>query len=80
MWYGGVARRYIRRRRGPWVARARSLTESQATFPDETSYATFLFERRWPEGFVCPACGAGRAALLKIRAHTYECLDCGREI
>ena len=46
MWYGGVARRYIRRRRGPWVARARSLTESQATFPDETSCATFLFERR----------------------------------
>ena len=30
MWYGGVARRYIRRRRGPWVARARSLTEFQA--------------------------------------------------
>ena len=34
---------------------------------------------RWPEGFVCPACGAGRAALLKNRAHTYECLDCGRQ-
>ena len=61
------------------MARARSLTEFQATFSDETNCATFLFERRWPEGFVCPACDAGRAALLKSRAYTYECLDCGRQ-
>jgi predicted RNA-binding Zn-ribbon protein involved in translation (DUF1610 family) len=61
------------------VARARSLSEFQASFPDETSCAAFLFERRWPEGFVCPACGNGRAASLKSRAHTYECLDCGRQ-
>jgi predicted RNA-binding Zn-ribbon protein involved in translation (DUF1610 family)/transposase-like protein len=61
------------------VARARSLTVFQATFPDETRCAACLFERRWPEGFICPACGGGRAVLLKSRAHTYECLDCGRQ-
>ena len=61
------------------MARARSLSEFQASFPDETSCAAFLFERRWPEGFVCPACGNGRAASLKSRAHTYECLGCGRQ-
>ena len=61
------------------MARARSLNEFQTSFPDETSCAAFLFERRWPQGFVCPACGGGRAALLKSRAHTYECLDCGRQ-
>jgi len=61
------------------VARARSLSEFQTSFPDETSCAAFLFERRWPQGFVCPACSGGRAALLKSRAHTYECLDCGRQ-
>ena len=65
--------------RGHWVARARSLSEFQTSFPDETSCAAFLFERRWPQGFVCPACSGGRAALLKSRAHTYECLDCGRQ-
>ena len=27
---------------------------------------------------MCPACGDGRAALLRSRAHTYECLGCGR--
>src|ERR1700751_3213944 len=35
-----------------WVARARSLSEFQTSFPDETSCAAFLFERRWPPG-VC---------------------------
>src|SRR5947207_1583517 len=61
------------------MARARSLREFQTSFPDETSCAAFLFERRWPQGFVCPACGDGRAAFLRSRAHTYECLDCGRQ-
>ena len=61
------------------MARARSLSEFQTSFPDERSCAAFLFERRWPQGFVCPTCGGGRAVLLKSRAHTYECLDCGRQ-
>ena len=46
------------------MARARSLSEFQTSFPDETSCAVFLFERRWPQGFVCRACGGTRAALL----------------
>jgi predicted RNA-binding Zn-ribbon protein involved in translation (DUF1610 family) len=61
------------------MARARSLTEFQAEFPDETACAAFLFGRRWPDGFVCPVCGKDRAATLKSRAYTYECLDCGRQ-
>src|ERR1700737_2006259 len=36
------------------MARARSLSEFQTSFPDERSCAAFLFERRWPQGFVCP--------------------------
>jgi predicted RNA-binding Zn-ribbon protein involved in translation (DUF1610 family) len=61
------------------MARARSLTEFQEVFPDEASCAAFLVERRWPGGFVCPLCGNGRAAALKSRAYTYECLACGRQ-
>jgi transposase-like protein len=61
------------------MARARSLTEFQEAFPDEASGAAFLFERRWPGGVVCPRCGRDRMAALKSRAHTYECLDCGRQ-
>jgi predicted RNA-binding Zn-ribbon protein involved in translation (DUF1610 family) len=63
----------------PMAKLPRSLLAFQRAFPSETDCAEFLFNRRWPEGFVCPACGCGRAALLKARAHTYECLDCGRQ-
>jgi len=61
------------------MARARSLAQFQEAFPDEAACAAFLFERRWPGGFACPSCGSVRAAVLKSRAHTYECLDCGRQ-
>jgi len=44
------------------MARARSLTEFQKEFPDEASCAAFLFERRWPDGFVCPVCGLAMIA------------------
>jgi transposase-like protein len=64
---------------GQSMARARPLTEFQEAFPDEAGCAAFLFERRWQGGFVCPRCGGERVAALKSRAHTYECLDCGRQ-
>src|SRR6202165_5988917 len=64
---------------GQSMARARSRTEFQEAFPDEAGCAAFLFERRWQGGFVCPRCGGERVAALKSRAHTYECLDCGRQ-
>lgn len=56
-----------------------SLFRFQKAFPDGRSCVEFLFERRWPQGFVCPGCGSGRAALLRSRAWTYECIDCGRQ-
>ena len=61
------------------MAKARSLSQFQQTFSDEAHCAAFLFERRWPDGFVCPGCGARRAAALRSRAYTFECLDCGRQ-
>jgi transposase-like protein len=61
------------------MARARSLPEFQKAFPDEASCADFLFEQRWPDGFVCPGCGNRRVAGLKSRPRLYECLDCGRQ-
>ncbi len=64
---------------GQPMARARSLAQFQVEFPDEAACAAFLFGRRWPDGFVCPVCGKGRAAVLKCRAYTYECSGCGRQ-
>src|SRR5277367_6249768 len=61
------------------MAAARSLAQFQKAFADEASCAAFMFKQRWPDGFVCPACGKGRFAALKSRPRLYECLDCGRQ-
>ena len=57
----------------------KSLIEFQGRFATESACAEYLFERRWPQGFVCPGCGEGRAWLLKTKAFTYECAGCGRQ-
>src|SRR5271165_1548984 len=80
MWYAGaVEALFEATATGRTMAKGRSLSQFQEAFPDEASCAAFLSERRWPEGFVCPGCGEQRAAALKSRAYTYECLDCGRQ-
>ena len=61
------------------MAAARSLAQFQKAFSDEAKCAAFMFKRRWPDGFVCPACGKRRFATLKSRPRLYECLDCGRQ-
>jgi transposase-like protein len=63
----------------PSMARARSLSEFQEAFSDEACCAAFLFKCRWPDGFVCPACGAPRGVALNSRPRLFECLDCGRQ-
>ena len=61
------------------MAAARTLAQFQKQFSDEASCVAFMFKRRWPEGFVCPACGKRRFAGLTSRPRLYECLDCGRQ-
>ena len=38
-----------------------------------------LSAARWPDGFVCPGCGSGKAWRLETKAWTYECASCGRQ-
>jgi hypothetical protein len=45
----------------------KSLIEFQSRFATEAACAKYLFERRWPDGFVCPGCGGGRAWGLKTK-------------
>ena len=54
----------------------RTLMELEGRFSDEAACRGYLFALRWPQGFVCPACGGrGRA----IRRDLWRCEGCGRE-
>ena len=47
-------------------------------FPDEQSCRDFLFERRWPSGFACPACGGVEHYFIRTR-ELFECKYCKRQ-
>jgi transposase-like protein len=54
----------------------RTLLELERRFSDEADCRAYLFALRWPQGFVCPACGGRGAA---IRRHLWRCENCRRE-
>jgi predicted RNA-binding Zn-ribbon protein involved in translation (DUF1610 family) len=53
----------------------RTLLEFQRDFPDEDACVRYLVSRRWPAGFVCPACGATRAYEL-VQRGVWQCVTC----
>jgi hypothetical protein len=50
----------------------------QERFASEAVCLDYLAASRWPDGFVCPACGGRRAWVLE-RRHLWECGDCGQQ-
>ena len=58
----------------------RSLPEFEARFPDEAACARWLCEKRWPEGFRCPACGHGKGWELGRERLTLQCAACARQL
>jgi hypothetical protein len=51
------------------------IMEFQERFATEAACLEYLAASRWPEGFACPGCGAGRAWVLE-RRHLWECASC----
>jgi hypothetical protein len=45
-----------------------SLIDFQRRFGDEAACVRYLFAARWPEGFVCPGGGNGKAWELQTKA------------
>jgi transposase-like protein len=58
----------------------RSLPEFEARFPDEAACARWLLERRWVDGFRCPACGHVEAWELGRERLTLQCAACERQV
>jgi hypothetical protein len=52
--------------------------EFREMFPNDTACASFLLQLRWPEGFVCPACGIASPAWIESR-NRLECSLCHRQ-
>ena len=53
----------------------RSLSELDARFSTEDACRDYLFQLRWPQGFVCPRCGPQKA--WSVGTTRYECAGCG---
>ena len=52
--------------------------EFQQRFATEAGCLEYLAASRWPEGFVCPACGGCNAWVLE-RRHLWECASCHQQ-
>jgi len=56
----------------------KTLKEFREQFSQEDACFAYLGQSRWPEGFVCPRCGA-KTHWLKARRQVYECTQCGQQ-
>jgi len=65
--------------RSAFTSFPRSLLEFQRRFSDDEACAAYLAEQRWPEGFVCPACGHSKGWKLRTKPWTFECAACRRQ-
>lgn len=57
----------------------RTILEFQAKFGDEQARLDYMFECRWPEGYVCPRC-RGRTAWPVAARGLWECAACGYQV
>jgi transposase-like protein len=51
------------------------MEEYQSKFGTEEACRAYLYEKRWPNGFVCPKCGHTEHFDIKSR-HKYQCKKC----
>jgi transposase-like protein len=56
------------------IRKSMDLLEFQQQFATEEACAEYLFNLRWPNGFVCPRCGGTRYSIHSTR-HLWECLN-----
>ena len=57
-----------------------TLLDFQRMFPDEAACAEYLYELRWPDGFICSDCGrSGEPYRIRTRPTVFQCRPCGHQ-
>ena len=56
-----------------------TLNEFYERFPTEESCREYLYEKRWPNGFVCPKCGVLDEPFNITSRNLYQCKHCSRQ-
>lgn len=54
-----------------------TLNELENRFSSEIDCQSYLYNLRWPNGFVCPTCFTNKA--WHVKNTLYECCNCGRQ-
>jgi ribosomal protein L37AE/L43A len=57
----------------------RTILEFQARFGDEKACLDYMFDCRWPEGYVCPRC-KGQSAWPVATRGLWECAACHYQV
>ncbi|MGI8730320.1 MAG: transposase, partial [Solirubrobacteraceae bacterium] len=57
----------------------RSIMEFQERFATEEACREYLFASRWPEGFVCRACGGTEAGRMHRARLVWQCRSWGQQ-
>ena len=56
----------------------RTLAELESRFSSEAACRAYLFDLRWPKGFMCPRCGLGKS--WGLRSGRRQCAGCGHQV
>jgi transposase-like protein len=56
----------------------KTLRDFQRQFADEAACRAYLAASRWPDGYLCPRCGSGKAFEL-ARRFLWQCKSCGQQ-
>jgi transposase-like protein len=52
-----------------------TLLDFARMFPTDEACAAYLFDLRWPDGFVCPKCSSTKCYVMKAAATTIQCAN-----
>jgi len=53
-----------------------TVAQFEAMFPHEEACKAYLVKRRWPEGVVCPRCGAVKVFPVGTMPYKWQCYEC----